>query len=219
MKTAAVLIAASLIAAACTTSGAVANGEARETKLPDPQRTGGPGLFEAFQQRASAPQATFPSGKLTQNDLATVLWAATGKNRDGSKWTVPMAMGKPPYCKVYVATDEGAFLYNWKDNTLVPVANTNIKADISTQEFGKKAPVALVFVSEGDELAKMSNQAWAEEFAIMLVGAMSQNVYLAGEALGLGSRLVYSVDREKTAKHLKIGAKDKVICAMLIGKK
>jgi len=151
--------------------------------------------------------------------MSTVLWAASGKNRDGVKWTVPMAMGKPPYCKVYIATDEGAFLYNWDTHSLVTVTRDNIKPDIATQEFGQKAPATMVFVTDGEELAKYSNQAWAEEFGIMLVGAMSQDVYLASEALGIGARLIYMVDREKTASHLKIGPKDKVVCAMVLGKR
>ena len=219
MKTAAIFAAAALVVAACTTTGSGSGQDSAETKLPDPQKAGGPGIFSMMQQRTSAAQATFPSGKLSQSDLSTLLWAASGKNRDGSKWTVPMAMGKPPYCKIYIATDEGAYLYSWQNNSLVPLTKTNIKADIATQEFGKKAPVTMVFVSDGDELAKLPNPTTAEEFAIMLTGAMSQNVYLASEALGIGTRLVYSVDREKTAKHLKLGAKDKVICAMLMGKK
>ena len=222
-----ICMAAATFAAGCATSASGSSADNASNKpldpdnavLPSPQKSGGPGLFEIMQKRGSAAQASFPSGKLSASDISTLLWAASGKNRDGSKWTVPIAMGKPPYTKVFLATEEGAFSYDYDNHTIKPITKSNILADIATQPFARNASATMVFVTDGEELGKMSNSAWADEFGVMLAGAMSQNVYLASEALGIGARLVYSVDRDKTRELLQLGPKDKVICAVLLGKR
>ena len=79
-----------------------------EGKLPDPQTNGGPTVLTAIEERASAPGKGFPTGAISDEDLGTLLWAASGRNRENKGWSVPMAMGKPPYCTVYVVGQDGA---------------------------------------------------------------------------------------------------------------
>ena len=83
-----------------------------DIKLPEPQIEGGSGIFTLLKSRASAVSGNYPTGQVSQAELSTLLWAASGLNRPGKGWTVPLAMGREPYCKVYVAGDEGTFLYD-----------------------------------------------------------------------------------------------------------
>lgn len=192
---------------------------AGDISLPAPQKDGGMPLFAALDARGSAGQRDFPSKRLDWNDFSTILWAASGHNRDGGKWTVPMGMGRPPYCKIYLTLDEGVFLYDWRDNSLKQVSDENVKTAIPMQPFAKNAPAALYVVADGAELAGINNPAWADEFGLVLAGAMSQNVYLACEGIGVGTRVVYSIDRALAAKLFKLDPRDKPLFVMPLGKK
>ncbi|MCC8179561.1 MAG: nitroreductase family protein [Planctomycetes bacterium] len=192
---------------------------AGDIKLPQPKKSGGEPVLNAIDKRGSAGQQNFPTKKIEQADLATILWAATGKNRDGSKWTVPMGMGRPPYTKIYLVDDTGGYLYKWDTNTLEQVLSKDVRAELAMQDFAQKAPQMLIFVADSEQLAAINNRPWAEEFAVMVTGAMSQNIYLAAEAVGAAGRVIYSVHRDKIAHHLELDADDKVICAMPMGKK
>lgn len=191
---------------------------AGEINLPAPQKSGGPGLFDVINQRGSALSRGFPANPLTREDYSTILWAASGLNRDGTKWTVPMAMSKPPYCRIYITNAEGAFLYNWRNHSLEQITAENVNAAIPTQDFAKAAPANLYLVTDGEALAALPPNL-AGEVGILLAGSMSQDVYLACEALGVGARLIYSIDRKAAAENFKLNPSDVAICTMVLGKK
>jgi len=191
---------------------------AEEIKLPNPQKAGGPALFAAIDDRGSPGQNAFPAGELSQEDLATILWAATGNNRNGSKWTVPMAMGRPPYCKVYVALKSGIYLYNWKRNTLGQISDKDQRAAIPMQQFAKDAPAMLIIVVDNKALESFPPPL-QEESGLVLAGAMSQNIYLACEGVGVGTRLVYSIKRDETSRLLELSEKETPVFALPMGKK
>lgn len=188
-----------------------------DIQLPPPQKTGGPPLFACFENRRSAGQSTFPSGEVSREDLSTILWAASGLNRQGSKWTVPMAMGRPPYCKIYVTSKDGIHLYNWKEHKLEEISGENVNADIPTQYFAQRAPLSLYFVTDGESISAM-DEPLASEGGPLLAGAMSQHVYLACEALGIGTRMIYSIKRDAASRLFKLGENDVVLFAMPMGK-
>lgn len=209
------LLSVLLIAAFCAPLSSALAGE---TKLPDPQKSGGMPLLQAINERSSPGQSSFPSGKIGREDLSTILWAASGHNRDGAKWTVPMAMGRPPYCKIYAASDEGVFLYNCKDHSLTEVSKEKVNARIAMQDFVKAAPLILYFVVDGQELESF-NGPMKTEAGPLLAGAMSQNVYLACESVGVGARVIYSIKRDEASTLLKLSAKDTPLFAMPMGKR
>lgn len=204
------LVIAVMAAASFTVAG--------EVKLPAPKKKGGTPLFEAIDQRGSAGQSGFPTKKIPDEDLATILWAATGTNRDGRLWTVPMAMGRPPYCKIYITSDDGVFRYDWKNHSLVEISRENVKADIPLQPMVKNAPLVLYLVVDGEEVAKL-NAPMNEEAGPVLAGAMSQDIYLAAAGVGVGTRVIYSIKRDEASRLLKLPAKDKPLFAMPMGKK
>ena len=179
--------------------------------LPEPQKSGGMPLFEALSRRSSAAQRNFTSEKLTLNELSTVLWAATGKNREPKGWTVPMAMGREPYVSVYVLLDSGAYLYSWEKNELSEVSSDkSILGRAVPQGFAKTAPCILVFVDSGN--------AGRQGFAELAAGAMSQNVYLAAEALSLKARFLASFDSAAIESAIKAGSGSSILGIMTIGR-
>ena len=178
--------------------------------LPQPQKSGGMPLFEALSKRSSAAQKSFSDKKLSLDELSSVLWAATGKNREPKGWTVPMAMGKEPYVSVYALLESGAYLYSWDKNELSDVSSGNIIQSAVAQGFAKTAPCVLVFVNNGSE----NNGG----FVSLAAGAMSQNAALAAEALGLKARFLGSFDGRVIANAIKARSADSILGVMVVGR-
>ena len=63
--------------------------QAQDIKLPAPKTNGGMPLMEALQKRVT--QRDFSSKMLSDQQLADLLWAANGINRDNGKRTAPSA--------------------------------------------------------------------------------------------------------------------------------
>ena len=189
-----------------------------DVSLPAPQRTGGSGVFDALGSRASAVGADFASMKdVSLENLSTVLWAATGLNREEKGWTVPMAMGMEPYVKVYVARSDGTFLYDWRAHALEEVSKEDVRGRVGKQDFVAKAPCTLIFVSDSAALSKKFKDDDGEEFAAVAAGAMTQNVYLASGALGIGTRYIRSARDDEIERILSLPDDDEVLCIMPMG--
>ncbi|MDR0361753.1 MAG: nitroreductase family protein [Planctomycetota bacterium] len=204
---------------ACLAIGVRCAAFAGDITLPAPQKSGGPALFDAIDARGSAGQAGFPSGRLDTQDLSTILWSASGSNRNGEKWTVPMGMGRAPYCKVYVTTADGVYLYDWMTHVLRWVSSENVLKDIPMQDFAKDAPAVLYVIADNPSLADLRQPDLAAEWCGVLAGAMSQNIYLACEGVNVGTRLIYSINRDEAAKRFKLAQGEVPLFAMPMGKK
>lgn len=202
-----------VIAMAATCFGSLVAGE-EGMRLPPPQMTGGEGIFDAINRRASG--ASF-AGPVSNSELSTILWAATGRNRNDGGWTVPMAMGRPPYCKVYVVGANGAFLYDWQNHSLDKVTEGDVRDRIGMQGFAKTAYYNLLLVVDAATVKKISKQE-ADAVGGYAVGAMTQNIYLAADALDLKTRFVMSVNKDETKKALELGEDDQIACIMVLGK-
>ena len=198
------LTAALLLAAASAATAA-------NIVLVEPDKTGGPAVLAAIADRASAEQRDFSGEELSQKELSTILWAATGKNRDPKGWTVPMAMGREPYVSVYVLLKSGGYLYNWEKNALMQqTAEKKLTSRAVTQDFAKSAPCILVFVSKGTMNV--------DQYNYVATGAMSQNVYLAAEALGLKTRFLASFNKVNIEAALMLGPIMKITGVMAVGR-
>ena len=187
-----------------------------DTTLPPPQQEGGMGLFEALKKRSSVPGGDFSMAEITDQELSTVLWAASGLNRGTTGWTVPMAHGEPPYCRIYVAGKNGVFLYDWATHSLKEVNKDDIRGKIGEQSFVKKAYYSLIIVSDGKALAQFKDD--ANQFRDVLAGAMTQDIYLTAAALNLGARYIHSMNREEIISALTLPEGDLPVCLMLLGK-
>ncbi len=76
-----------------------------------PGKRGRKSVLQAISgERSSAAQTAFTDKEPSLKELSTLVWAATGKNRDGKGWTVPFAMGSDPYISLYVLLKSGAYL-------------------------------------------------------------------------------------------------------------
>ncbi|MDR1085398.1 MAG: nitroreductase family protein [Deltaproteobacteria bacterium] len=189
-----------------------------DIQLPPPQTEGGMGIFEALKKRASAAGGDFSSAEISPEELSTILWAASGLNRGEQGWTVPMAQGQAPYCKIYVAGQDGVFLYDWKTHSLLEKSRENIKAKAGRQAFVSRAAYVLIIVTDPEGLAHFGDPETEAEFANVLTGAMTQNIYLAAAALKLGARYIHSMKVDELKEALNLTGGETPVCLMLLGK-
>ena len=190
---------------------------AEAIKLPDPQTAGGPGVFDILKNRASATGSAFPTGKISREELSTLLWAATGLNRPNKGWTVPMARGMEPYCRVYVTGEEGTFFYDWKTHSLVETSKEYGRSMVGAQAFVAAASHVLIIASDGKALEAVDSR--AAEFGAVAAGAMSQNVYLAADALGIGTRYIVGLNPDAVRSLCALDPADVPLCIMPLGKR
>ena len=178
--------------------------------LTSPEKEGGKSVLQAISERSSAAQTAFTDKEPSLKELSTLVWAATGKNRDGKGWTVPFAMGSDPYISLYVLLKSGAYIYDPEKNMLKLLSDKNFLSRAAGQKFIGTAPSVFVFATKG---SGPRVEGWAET----AVGAMTQNVYLAAGALGMKTRYVQSFNRETLINLLNIGPLSRIIAIMPVG--
>ena len=200
-----------LTLAAILVIAAAASASAANIILPEPDKTGGPAVLSAIAGRASAAQKPFLKDELTPKELSTILWAATGKNREPKGWTIPLAMGREPYVTIYVLLKNGGYIYSWEKNALIEAsAEKRLISRAANQDFAKTAPCLLVFVNRGTMNV--------DQYNYIAVGAMSQNVYLAAEALGLKTRFMASFNKVNIEAALMLGPVMNIAGIMPVGR-
>jgi len=183
--------------------------QAQNIQLPAPQKSGGMPLMEALNARQT--QRTFSAKPLSEQQLADLLWAAFGINRENGKRTAPSAHNKQEI-SIYVALPSGLYLYQAQSNTLEKILDQDIRAQTGKQPFVKTAPVCLIFVSDYDRM-----QTEAEFYSATDTGYISQNVYLFCASAGLHTVVLGSVDREALQTVMKLKPTQHVVLTQPVG--
>jgi hypothetical protein len=193
---------------------------ADDISLPTPRMEGGMGLFDALKKRSSVSGGDILPAEVSLEDLSTILWAASGLNRGQTGWTVPMAEGLAPYVKIYVAGQDGIFSYDWTDNQLVEVSKENIKNKLGSHGFVSKAYYVLILTTDKEGIAKLehSGEEVYDEFTNVLVGAMTQDIYLAAAALNLSARYIHTMNKEAIGEALGLEQNNHPIALMILAK-
>ncbi len=182
--------------------------------LPKPRTEGGMPLMEALKARKTS--RSYSSKKLPEQVLSDLLWAAWGVNRPGSgKRTAPSAVNWQEI-DVYVALEEGVYLYDAKANRLEPVLAKDLRAMTGTQSFVKDAPVNLVYVAD---LTRMRGASDKDKvfYSAADTGFISQNVYLYCASEGLATVVRGLVNRPALKNALNLRADQEIILAQSVG--
>ena len=201
----------------CVFLAFAATATAAESALPKPATEGGKNVLAAINSRASALRDQFPVNPISMQDLSTLLWAASGRNRGGNGWTVPVGQGKDPYCTVYVAKSDGVFRYDGKSHTLTEISKENIIPGATSQAWATKAPVMLIFVIDGAKMAEISDPVRRASWGYLLIGCMTEHVYLAADSLSIGVRYMASLNADFVRAKLGLPAADTPVCLLPMG--
>ncbi|MFH1708959.1 MAG: SagB/ThcOx family dehydrogenase [Planctomycetota bacterium] len=189
-------------------------------KLAPPDLASGGSLMQALKDRCSV--RSFADTKLTPQQLAGLLWAANGVNRDDGKRTAPAALNKQ-VVDIYVVLADGVYLYDAVDHQLLPVAQGDHRAKAGRQDFVAGAPVNLVFVAD---LAKLKDlppfaaglpDAEKLKWAYIAAGCQAENVHLYCAAQGLGAVIRGLVDPAVFGPVIGLRPEQTIIMAQTVG--
>ena len=183
-------------------------------QLPAPNTQGGKPLMETLKERQSSRE--FSNRDIPDQILSNLLWAAFGVNRpESGKRTAASAWNRQEV-DIYVATSKAVYLYNAKDNTLIPLIIGDFRDKTGTQPFVKSVPVNLVFVAD---FARMGNINETEKYinASTSAGAISQNVYLFCASEKMATVVRGLIDKPMLSGEMKLRPDQKIILAQSVG--
>lgn len=172
----------------------------KEIKLNTPDKNRGSSVMKALSDRHS--DREYAEKELSIKDLSDLLWAANGINRPDGKRTAPSALNKQDV-DVYVIMKEGAYLYNAKQQALIPVAQGDHRAAVAGgQDFVKTAPVSLVLVTDLSRFGNITEQ--TKLMGAVDVGIVCQNISIFCSGTGLSTVPRATMDKEALKKILKL---------------
>lgn len=188
--------------------------EPKPIQLLKPQTDGGRPLLQVLKDRKSSRE--FGSEKLPAQALSNLLWAAFGVNRpDSGKRTAPSAMNRQEI-DIYVATDDGLYLFDAKAHLLKPVLGKDIRALTGLQPFVKEVPLNLIYVADFSRMGSVTNEQ-KEFYSAADTGFIAQNVYLYCASEGLATVVRGLVDKPALAKVMNLRMDQKITLAQSVG--
>jgi SagB-type dehydrogenase family enzyme len=181
-------------------------------KLPDPVTTGGMPLMDALKNRKSS--RTFSDKKIDMQTLSDLLWAANGVNRkESGKRTAPTA-NDTRAMDVYAVMEDGTFLFNPDEHSLEQISERDLREFAGRQDFVKKAPLNLIYVSDYSKLKSGSEK---EIYSGSHTGFIGQNVYLFCASAGLNTVIRAWVDKEVLKKEMNLKEDQHIVLAQTVG--
>lgn len=185
-----------------------------DVKLPEPRTNGGMPLMEALNNRHSTREYT--EQKLPMDLLSNLLWAADGYNRrDAKKRTAPSSMNFQEI-DIYVAMQDGLYIYDAWDNKLILVMNKDLRDATGKQDFVGKAALNLVYVANLEKVKDPESEGQLNA-SHTNAGFIAQNVYLFCASEGLGSVVRGWFDEKSLSETMKLGEKQKIILCQTVG--
>jgi SagB-type dehydrogenase family enzyme len=186
----------------------------KEIKLVKPVMTGGMPLMNALARRQSS--RSFSVRPLTDQVLSNLLWAADGVNRpDSGKRTAPSALNKQEI-DLYVALEEGFYLYNAKKHVLSLILDKDIRPLTGRQGFVNKAALNIVYVADMVAAAGL-NREDKVLYAAADTGFIGQNVYLFCASEGLATVIRGLIDKDALGKAMNLKSSQMIILSQTVG--
>jgi nitroreductase len=182
--------------------------------LPAPRQDGGRPLMATLKARKSTRE--FTSRSLPLQVLGELLWAGFGVNRPESGMRTAPSSHNRQEVEIYVAMQQGFFLYNGVKHLLEPIDDKDIRPLTGRQEFPGLAPVNLIYVVNFDRMPGVPRQTGIEAAAVS-TGAIVQNVYLYCASEGLAAVVRGWIDRTALGQAMALGSNQYIIVAQTVG--
>jgi len=200
----------------------------RSIKLPKPLFAHCSTVFEALKMRGTS--RSISDKKIPLQILSDILWAAQGINRvhgpfGGPGRTAGSASNSQEVC-VYVAKEEGTYLYEPDSHTMTLVAagdSRSLAIGPGQRTSGVNAPVRFIYVVDVDKFKTAGYQEPGlydpeiqKSYYFVDTGLIAQNVYLAASALGLVSWF-HNCNKTRLAKILGLKSHQRALFGQTIG--
>jgi len=203
-------------------------GDMQPIKLSEPLFDRCGTVFEALKTRRTS--RSFSDKKITLQVLSDILWAAQGVNRFkgpvGEPGRTAGSASNSQEIYVYVAREEGTYLYDPDAHVVTPVLTGDIRAlaiGRGQGMAGANAPLRFIYVVDIDKFKKAGFQEPGlydpevqKSYYFVDTGLIAQNVYLAASALGLASWF-HNCNKLELTKVLRLEPNRRVLFGQTIG--
>lgn len=198
-------------------------------ELPRPTLNRGKSVLKALQKRKTIREIR--DKKLSLQVLSNLLWAACGVNRKKGPFGIPgrtaASASNSQEIDLYVAMQEGIFLYDAFHHRLVPVVASDLRAlaiGPGQANFGARAPVRLIYIVDVNKLSNTSgyqepglqDPEIQKSYYYVDTGLMAGNVYLFAASLGLASWF-HNCDKSGLTAKLKLRTDQRVLFGQTVG--
>ena len=198
-------------------------------KLPKPALPPRRSLARALQFRKTTREIS--AKKLSLQTLSNLLWAACGVNRRKGPFGIPgrtaASASNSQEIDVYVAFEEGTYLYDPFHHRLVPVVAGDLRRlaiGRGQAEAGAEAPVRLIYVADIDKLAHTSGYQEPglrdpdvqRSYYYVDTGLIAANVYLFAASAGLAAWF-HNCDKSQLSTKLNLRKDQRVLFGQTVG--
>ena len=186
-------------------------------------------VFAALERRRTIRE--IGAKPLPRQQLSNLLWAACGVNREKGPFGTPgrtaASASNSQEIDVYVALEDGAYLYDAINNRLMPVIAEDIRVNALTpgpRDVNAKAPVQLIYVADVHKLIHtqgfqepgLQDAEVQKSYYFVDTGLIAGNVYLYAASEGLAAWF-HNCDKTGLGKKLGLRAEQRVLFAQSIG--
>jgi SagB-type dehydrogenase family enzyme len=200
------------------------NGSTDIIKLPPPRTESEVSVEKALLLRRSVRDYTDDPLSLFQ--LSQLLWAAQGITGPGELRAAPSAGATYPL-EVYVIAgrvtglSSGIFKYRPHSHDMARVREGNVMREIAEASMGQRcveeAPAVIAFAAVHQRTTGVYGRRGIR-YVDNEIGHAAQNVCLQAVALGLGTVAVGAFDDEAVRKALELGAEERVLYLVPVGR-
>ena len=173
---------------------------------------------------------SFSDKKLSPQMLSNLLWAACGINRKKGPFGIPgrtaASASNSQEISLYVALQDGVYLYEPIPHCLIPVASGDLRAMAIGKgqvPAGAKAPVRLIYVADIDKFSEagfqepgLKDPETQKAYYYADTGLIAGNVYVFAASLGLAAWF-HNCDRINLSPRLKLRANQRVLFGQTVG--
>jgi hypothetical protein len=202
--------------------------ELQPIALPKPAAGRGMPLGTALKKRKTA--RSISDRKLSPQMLSNLLWSACGVNRKKGPFGTPGrtagSASNSQEIDIYVALQQGVFLYEPFSHGLLPVTAGDVRALAIGKGQGKAgadAPVRLIYVVDIDKFSKAGFQEpglWDLEtqksYYYVDTGLIAANVYLFASSQGLAAWF-HNCNRAELSRRLGLRTTQRALFGQTIG--
>jgi len=198
-------------------------------ELPRPTHGRGTSVLKALQERKTIREIS--DRKLSLQVLSNLLWAACGVNRKNGPFEMPgrtaASASNSQEIDLYVAMEEGIYLYDAFHHRLVPVVAGDLRAlTIGPGQANciAKAPVQLIYIVDVNKLSNTSgyqepglqDPEIQKSYYYVDTGLIAGNVYLFAASQGLASWF-HNCNKPGLTASLKLRAEQRVLFGQTVG--
>jgi SagB-type dehydrogenase family enzyme len=198
-------------------------------KLPRPALPSTMPLARALQIRKTTREIS--AKQLSLQTISNLLWAACGVNRRKGPFGIPgrtaASASNSQEIDLYVALEEGTYLYDPFHHQLAPVAAGDLRGlAISRGQApaGADAPVRLIYVADIDKLVHtagyqepgLRDPEVQRSYYYVDTGLIAANVYLFAASTGLAAWF-HNCDKSQLSKKLNLRKDQRVLFGQTVG--